>query len=181
MPDYERIYITGFMGSGKSTVTPRLARCLDYKHLDLDAEISKFLGMSIPAIFDVLGEDRFRETESSILRDSRSLQQHVISLGGGSVTREENLKFCLDNGLLVYLRASARFLSQRLSRSIRNRPMLFGADGTMLEGAELEERVEHLLSTRSGSYEQAHIVVHVDDKSPSEITEAVCSAVRKQQ
>jgi len=165
------------MGSGKSTVTPRLARGLGYDSMDLDAEISRFLGMSIPAIFDVLGESEFRSTESSKLRETAALSNVVVSLGGGSVNAEENLRFCIENGYLVYLRASVSFLSDRLSVSLRNRPKLFSADGEMLEGDALEARVDELLATRVNHYESAHLIVDIDDKTPPEIVRAIQQSI----
>jgi len=146
--------------------------------MDLDAEISRFLGMSIPAIFDVLGESEFRATESAKLTETANAEKMVISLGGGSINREENLAFCLENGYLVYLRASVSFLADRLSVSLRNRPKLFSADGEMLEGAALEARVEALLTERVARYERAHLIVDIDDRAPSEIARFIEQSIR---
>ncbi len=178
MSRYERIFLTGFMGSGKSTVTPRLARCLGYESVDLDTLISRYLGMSIPGVFDVLGASTFRKTETELLLGTGSRSNVVISLGGGSVVSDENLRFCLENGFLVYLKASDSFLADRLSGSLRNRPMLFGDDGTMLDGEALRTRVAALLSERASSYERAHMTVDVDDLSLGTIAKQICTAIK---
>lgn len=180
MSRYERIFLTGFMGSGKSTVTPRLARCLGYESVDLDNLISRYLGMSIPAVFDVLGASTFRKRETDMLFGTSSRSNVVISLGGGSVVSDSNLRFCLENGFLVYLKASDSFLADRLSVSLKNRPMLFGEDGAMLEGEALRMRVASLVSERASNYERAHLTVDVDDLSLDSITKQICAEIKTQ-
>jgi len=165
------------MGSGKSTVTPRLARCLGFESLDLDEEISSWLGMSIPAIFDVLGEDRFREEEKRQLLKTINKRQLVVSLGGGTIADADNVATCKQNGVLVYLRGSAEFLAHRLESSRQNRPLLHGPNGEALTGAGLLERVRSLLESRSSSYESAHVTVDIDDKNPTAVARAVVEAL----
>jgi len=139
-----RIYLTGFMGSGKSTVAPRVARRLGYAVVDLDDRIAEHLGMSIPAIFDVLGEQAFREAEGRLLRDVSDGVGVVVSLGGGSLHTANNLEFCLERGLLVWLRASPRFLESRLEQAQRSRPLLQDENGRQLTGNSLRERIAGL-------------------------------------
>jgi shikimate kinase len=134
--------------------------------------------MSIPGVFDVLGASTFRKTETELLLGTGSRSNVVISLGGGSVVSDENLRFCLENGFLVYLKASDSFLADRLSGSLRNRPMLFGDDGTMLDGEALRTRVAALLSERASSYERAHMTVDVDDLSLGTIAKQICTAIK---
>ena len=139
--NFDRIYLTGFMGSGKSSVAPRLARGLGYTALDLDDAVVRTTGLSIPALFDLYGEDRFRMEEREALLATGGQTGLVVSLGGGVIAREDNLDWLLANGTLVYLRGTAAFLASRLAQSRRNRPLLFDEQGEQLEDAALRDRV----------------------------------------
>lgn len=165
--------MTGFMGSGKSTVAPRLARGLGYEAIDLDDEITRRTGMSIPAIFELYGETRFRKEESEMLRQTGERSNIVVSLGGGAVLNPDNLAWCRQNGTLIYLCASAAFLASRLAVSKRERPLLFDDLGQPLSMDALKKRVSGLLDERRAVYEQAHITVVVDAVSVSNIIKAI--------
>ena len=173
MPDFDRIYLTGFMGSGKSTVTPRLARCLGYARVDLDDAVTSWLGMSVSAIFAVLGEAQFREAEKTMLHKHSNRSRIVVSLGGGTIMQEGNLLHCKEHGVIVYLRATPEFLAKRLSRSRQPRPLLFDAKGAMLKGDLLLARIEALLSERQNVYEKAHLVVDIDGKRPDDVVSEI--------
>ena len=163
MPPVQRIYIAGFMGVGKSTVSPRVAKKLGFDVMDLDAEIVRHLGLSIPGIFEVMGEEIFRETEYELLSTASEATGLVVSLGGGAICREKTLQLCLDTGLLIYLKSSARALAHRLARSRQARPLLFDERGTMLKGEKLVARIDELLAVREPFYNRAHITITVDE------------------
>jgi len=170
--------MTGFMGVGKSSVTPRVAKRLGFPSVDLDEEIVQHLGMSVPGIFEVLGESVFRETEWDLLQTFVKKDSIVLSLGGGALVKPEALQLCLETGFLIYLKASPVALAKRLARSRHTRPKLFNLDGSMLKGEALEERVRQLLGEREGVYEQAQIIIPVDGLSTSQITDKVLLAIR---
>ena len=113
-----------------------------------------------------------------MLLGTSSRSNVVISLGGGSVVSDSNLRFCLENGFLVYLKATDSFLADRLSVSLKNRPMLFGEDGTMIEGEALRMRVASLVSERASNYERAHMTVEVDDLSLDSIAKQICTEIK---
>ena len=171
--NFDRIYLTGFMGSGKSTVAPKLARGLGYKATDLDDEIVQRTGLSIPALFDLYGQERFREEEQQSLHETADHGQRVISLGGGALTFGSNLSWCKEHGIVVYLRGSAAFLASRLQQSRRQRPLLFDEAGNPLKREALLERVSSLLNQREPIYAQAHIVVEIDAKDVREVVEEI--------
>ena len=162
--NFDRIYLTGFMGSGKSSVAPRLARGLGYTSLDLDEAVVQATGLSIPALFDLYGEERFRQEEREALWATGGQTGLVVSLGGGVIAREDNLDWLLGHGTLVYLRGTPQFLASRLAQSRRNRPMLFDEHGEQLEDAALRTRVEQLLAQRAARYERAHFTVDIDGR-----------------
>jgi shikimate kinase len=170
---HRRIYLTGFMGSGKSTIGPRVARLLGFDSMDLDDEISRDLGMSLPAIFDVLGEEAFRRAESEHLRSAGGSIGVVVSLGGGTLVRPENLEFCLETGCLVALDVDTDTLVKRLAGSPNPRPLLQDESGHRLRGEALRSRIEGLLEERRSTYERAHLVLRVGDESADDVARRV--------
>lgn len=169
----DRIYLTGFMGSGKSTVAPRLARGLGYEEVDLDVEIVRSTGLSIPAIFELYGEDRFRQEEHDMLRRTSERTGIVVSLGGGTIIDQDNLAWCREHGTLVYLQGSAAFLASRLAVSRRERPLLYDSEGEQLPMVALRERVADLLAQRAPIYEQADVVVGIDAVSVGKVVASI--------
>lgn len=171
--------MTGFMGSGKSTVAPRLARGLGYDVLDLDTEIIRHTGLSIPAVFELYGEERFRDEERSMLYRLAERSNIVVALGGGTIMDPSNLAWCKRMGTLIYLRGSAAFLASRLAQSKQDRPLLYGAEGGMLPPDALAERVSSLLASRSAIYEQADLTVDIDAASVSKVVAVIRSALSR--
>ena len=157
-----RIYLTGFMGSGKSTLGPCLADRLGYGFVDLDRDIERAVGGTVQTIFANQGEEAFRRLETEQLRTASYADRIVIALGGGAVTREDNLRFTKTQGCLIYLRMTPRHLADRLEKSAVSRPMLH-EEGHPLSGASLRERIAALLAQRESFYEQADIVLDVGE------------------
>lgn len=157
------IFLTGFMGSGKSTVGPILANTIGFRFIDLDTLIEQHQSMRINDIFAQFGEPKFRELERSTLRDV--LQQHstIISLGGGTVTNDETLALVKQHGVLVYLKSDVEHIFQRL-RTKSDRPMLRDSNGNLLDGDGLRAKIQSLLTAREQFYLQADIIISTDDK-----------------
>jgi shikimate kinase len=117
------IFLVGLMGAGKTSVGKLLAKRFNKAFYDCDQEIERRTGVKIPVIFDIEGEDGFRDRESAVLADLANLQDIVLATGGGAVVRDENRKMLKKNGTVIYLRASLDDLWQR-TRHDRNRPLL---------------------------------------------------------
>lgn len=98
-----RIYLTGFMGAGKSTVGQRLAARLGCPFIDLDETIERQAGMRVREIFEMYGEPVFRRMEREALEATLALPDAVIATGGGTVTFEANDRLIRENGLAVWL------------------------------------------------------------------------------
>lgn len=173
-----RIYLTGFMGSGKSTVGPRVAEKLGYRFVDLDEVIEARAGKSIPAIFQKEGEARFRSMEAAVLRETDDQEDLVVALGGGALAREENLHWALQHGAVVYLRVSPQELLRRLKADAVERPLLQDETGTRLPDARLQSRIATLLAQREPFYRRAHVVVETDGQAVDETVAALLDAVR---
>ena len=121
-----RLIIIGSMASGKSTVGKKLSKRLGLDFFDIDNEIEKKAGAKIAWIFDVEGEEKFRDREYEAFGNLTTNENCVISTGGGIVLREENRKL-LDQGTVIYLEIS---IQTQLERTIddKDRPLLYGAD-----------------------------------------------------
>ena len=98
-----RVYLTGFMGSGKTTVGRRLAAHLGVPFVDLDEAIEQWAGATVRDIFATQGEAAFRKLEAEALRDTARLPDVVVATGGGTMVSEPNARWIGTNGLSVWL------------------------------------------------------------------------------
>jgi shikimate kinase len=152
------IYLTGFMGSGKSTIAPILANTIGYSHIDIDGEIEKTSGKKILEIFSDSGERYFRDLELKLLTAISKSDECVVSLGGGTISNNANLAVVKSTGVLVYLKADIDQIVKRL-RYKTNRPMITTPEGTTLPEDGLRDRVQTMLAQREPYYNQADIIV----------------------
>ena len=170
----ELLFLTGFMGSGKSTVGPALAETLGYGFVDVDELIENYEGRSINEIFALKGEKYFRTIERKILIDTvLKLSKFVVSLGGGTVTYEDNLILVKKAGILVYLKAEPETIFERV-RFKTDRPLLLDpATGKNLPNELLLKRIETILKLREPFYSQSDIIVSTDNKPVGKIVEEI--------
>lgn len=157
-----RIFLTGFMGSGKSTVGPILANSIGYDYIDTDKAIEDREGKTVREIFEEQGEEMFRSIEEALIISLCEQENIVVSLGGGSLVGEQNLTTVLRNSILIYLRADPGHLAQRLARKT-NRPLLRDGNGDILSGAELTLHIQDLYRTRETAYRRADFTFETTD------------------
>ena len=154
----KRVVLVGPMGAGKSTIGRMLAKELGYRFLDSDRIIEERCGANIPWIFDVEGEEGFRERETSMLRELSEQAGTVLATGGGAVMRRENHALLKREAVVVYLRTSIEQQVER-TRKDRNRPLLQNDDP--------EAVLRKLFALRDPIYtELADVVMQTDRKSP---------------
>lgn len=167
-----RIYLTGFMASGKSTVGPRVAARLGLTFLDLDRLITAQDGRSIPDIFAEDGEAQFRALEREALHRTAETDDQVVALGGGALVDADNRAFAKEHGRVVYLRVDAETVLERVGGEADQRPLLQGEEGAPLSPPEMRARIEQMLDDREPTYRDAHATV--DATQPvDEVVEAV--------
>ncbi len=174
-----RIYLTGFMGSGKSTLGPMVANVVGYDFMDLDAIIEAMARKPIPQIFADDGEVAFRALEAQALRLTTTYERMVVSLGGGALTFEANLQCALAYGTVIYLRVPLDMLVQRLYHSPNQRPLLRDADGHRLSKDALREKVAAMMDRRAHFYERAHLVIDVGPQRVGVAVDEVVRALRR--
>ncbi|HXA48346.1 MAG TPA: shikimate kinase AroK, partial [Burkholderiaceae bacterium] len=145
------IFLVGLMGAGKTTVGRALAKKLNLRFIDSDHEIEARTGASIPLIFEIEGEESFRQREAEVIADLTTQQGIVLATGGGAILRKENREALKAHGTVIYLRTSVNHILQRTSRD-KNRPLLQTADP--------RKRLEQLTSEREPLYcEVADLIV----------------------
>jgi shikimate kinase len=158
-----KIFLVGFMGSGKSAIGRRLSYFLKMPYYDMDREIVRQQGMSIPEIFEKHGEAYFRQLETEFLDNFRS-EACIIATGGGVAMKEENRKLMRKNGLVFFLDATFEDIYVRI-RNDKNRPIVQQTS---------KEELEKLFTARRKFYrESAHIQVLTEGRSLRNIVEYI--------
>lgn len=171
-PPLQNIVLIGFMGSGKSTIGRDLAHTLSYAQIDTDALIEQRAGKSIPQIFADDGESAFRDLESAVLHTiaDDQLQGHIISTGGGIITRPGNRDLLRQLGYVVWLVVSPEEIHRRTSRN-KSRPLL--------NTENPEDTIRTLLAERTPAYhETAHLSIETDNLTFPEVTAGIVDSAR---
>ncbi|GGC91446.1 shikimate kinase AroK [Halopseudomonas salina] len=159
------VFLVGPMGAGKSTIGRLLAKELKYPFKDSDREIEARTGADIPWIFDVEGEEGFRQREEAMIAELVLESGIVLATGGGVVMREANRQALAANGLVVYLRTSVDQQLQRTSKD-RQRPLLLNADP--------ERVLRDLMAKRDPLYREiADIIIDTDQRGPKVVVNTV--------
>lgn len=147
----ENVFLVGPMGAGKTTVGRCLAKILDREFVDLDAEIEARCGANIRWIFDVEGEQGFRERETALLREITDRAGLVVATGGGIVLRSENRELLRKSGQVIYLAVPPRELYER-TRNDLHRPLL--------QVPNRREVIERLVGERDPLYREVATAVY---------------------
>jgi shikimate kinase len=145
------------MGSGKSTHGRKLAKALKAEFIDLDIYIAKKLDKTISEIFEEKGEQFFRDQETEAIKELMEEKKKpcIISLGGGAVCFNDNMKLVKKNGLVIYLQTPENALRERLLRSRNKRPLLRDKGPE-----EVLSFIKTKIKERSVFYDQAHIKIN---------------------
>ena len=164
----DNIILTGFMGSGKTTVGKLLSERYGYTFIDTDQYIEEKCGCTIAELFSKKGESYFRQLETDILKElNASLTHAVLSTGGGLPLREENAAELATLGTVIYLQITPEEVMSRLSGD-NTRPLLSGDDP--------EQKVRDLLTYRTPLYERAaDLTIPVTKLTPEYIVEEIIS------
>jgi len=167
----QNVFLVGPMGAGKSTIGRQLARRLDAEFLDSDQAIEARTGVDIPRIFDIEGEEGFRQREQQIIDELTQRRGIVLATGGGVVLDPDNRAHLRGRCLVIYLRASAEQLFNRTERD-NQRPLLQG-------GGERLSRIRELLDEREPLYrEVAHLIIDTDGLTVRRTVNNICKRLQ---
>lgn len=157
------MYVTGFMGVGKSAVAKHLGAILAMEDVDMDKIIADRQGMSISDIFSVHGEEYFRDQETKLLLELKQAGNMIVSCGGGAVLREENVCHMKSGGLVILLTARPETVYKRVR---------YSTDRPVLEAKNRLEFIAGLMEKRKNIYETAaDLTVQTDDKTIVQVCE----------
>lgn len=160
-----RVYLVGFMASGKTTVGRRVAERLGVPFVDLDTEIERTSGKTIRALFEAEGEAAFREREAAFLRATEALPDAIVATGGGCYVRDDNRAWIARRGVAVLLDVSLPVLLARLAGKL-DRPLFAGS-----------EQAAALWAERTPFYRMGSLPVNLQDASIEESADRVLTAL----
>ena len=158
------LVLVGLMGAGKSKIGRQISIDFDIEFIDTDAEIEKVAGMSIAAIFDLYGEEKFREIEAREISALLKGTPAVISTGGGAYMQEKTRAIINQSALSIWLKASPETLAGRISNT-DSRPLLRGKDPVKV--------LQQLAKERYPLYQEAELVIDTDGLSLQKAIEKV--------
>ena len=167
-----RIILTGFSGTGKSAVSPILARRLGWELVDTDRLVEDRAGKSILQIFGDEGQEYFRELESEALKEACADERVIISTGGGAVLRPENRWTMAEAGFVVCLEALPETIYERLVARGEEAPL----DRPLLASDDPLERIRDLKAARQHLYALCDWAVHTDGLTPEQVADEVVRA-----
>ena len=164
-----RLIIIGSMASGKSTVGRKLSKKLGLDFFDIDNEIENKAGAKISWIFDVEGEEKFRDREYEAFSNLTNYENCVISTGGGIVLREENREL-LNKATVIYLEIS---IQTQLERTIndQNRPLLYGVNK--------EKTLRKIAEIRNPIYEACSDITIKETNDPNVTADLIVLELKK--
>lgn len=166
------VILTGFMGTGKTSLGKLLATRLGRPFVDIDKKIEDATQLSIPKIFEQFGEEYFRDLERVAVKELCEKRGLVIATGGGTIKDEENLRLLKDSGILICLTTTPEEILNRTARR-GERPVLDGG------GSERLATIKRLLAERKKFYDRADYQVDTTEWSPIQIIDVICKYLRQ--
>ena len=150
-----KVFLVGYMASGKSNLGRKLAHIMKLNFIDLDQFIEKKTNKTIPYIFRTEGEDAFREMEMESLKEITTTQDNfILATGGGTPLFYQNMDYMNKQGKTVYLKVENKVLVERLKNAKKNRPIL-----TEVPNSELPDFVKKEIKEREKYYNQAKVII----------------------
>lgn len=167
--EMKKVYLIGYMGSGKSAIGRRLSYIVKMPFYDMDQEIVKKVGMSIADIFEVYGEEHFRDMETEFLQTFRD-ESCIIATGGGVPVRKVNRDIMRSTGLVFFLNAPFQNIWHRIAK-LNKRPIVQRSTRAGLEKLYAERKPAYLNA--------AHFKVETKNRSLREITDYIAFQINR--
>ncbi len=159
-----KIFLVGFMGSGKTTWAKIIAGKLEIPFFDLDDLIEKRANLKINDIFDRKGEKYFRKLEAVCLRELHVMDSFILACGGGTPCFHDNMMVMNSLGITVWLNTPKEIMATRLLEEAGHRPLING-----LSPERLQEFIEDKLEERLQFYNQARIIIDPTVSTPDDL------------
>lgn len=159
-----RIFLIGFMGSGKTTWGKLIAEKMNLRFYDLDDLSEKRANLKINDIFERKGESFFRKIEAVCLRELHEEDNYVLACGGGTPCFFDNMVLMNSMGVTIWMNTPRQVMATRLLEEASNRPLIRG-----MSPAKLQEFIDDMLEERLQYYSQAQIVVDPTVTTPEEL------------
>lgn len=164
------LFLIGSMGSGKTTIGKYLAQELNRPFFDTDEEIERRSGVEIGWIFDVEGEEKFREREKQMIEELTLLPSIILATGGGAVLRLENRKNLSSRGTVIYLQTNVESIIQRTMKD-KKRPLIRDVNTRT-------EKLTQLLNERTRLYlDIADFIISTDERSAKMVGDEILSTL----
>lgn len=170
MKRYKHLYLTGLMGSGKTTVGELAARKYGRKFIDLDQLIEYGTQTKITDIFEKYGENTFRNIETKVLENLPEDEYLIVATGGGTIIREENREIMKDKGAIVWIDVPIPQLAKRLKGDTQ-RPLLMNTDVT--------KKLEQIMEERGDFYKDCTIHVDAENLTPLQVVLELHKVLKK--
>ena len=161
-----RIFLVGFMGSGKTTWGKMMAEKMGLRFFDLDELIENRANLKINDIFDIKGEEYFRKLEAVCLRELHDQEDFIVACGGGTPCYYDNMMIMNSLGVSIWLNTPAQVMATRLLQEAGHRPLI-----RSLSPAKLQEFIDDKLEERLQFYNQAKMTIDPTEISPDELIE----------
>lgn len=162
------VFLVGYMGAGKTTLGRLAAQSLKAKFIDLDDLIEEKSGLAVPVIFELYGEEHFRQLENDALRSLKGKQDFVVATGGGCATHSDNMEWMNQHGTTIYLRSHPGKIFHRIAPEKQKRPLIAG-----MEDVDIMEFILESIKKRLPYYTQSQITVNADNEKEQVLSELV--------
>lgn len=157
------------MGSGKSTVGNILSKKIGFLFVDIDEIIEWIEEKTIKEIFEICGEEYFRDIETRVIKNIYGNQGCVFACGGGAIKRGENINIIKKNSFVVYLYVSPLKAYKRLERE-KDRPLL--------QVNDKKKAIEKIIKERENLYKNcADLIINTDNRDPDQVADEIIKAL----
>jgi shikimate kinase len=163
-----RIYLVGYMGSGKTKTAEALSKIFNFKTVDTDNLVVEKTGKTISTVFEIEGQEFFRDIERDVLRSTAKNDNIIVSTGGGTPCYFDNMNWMNEHGITIYLEANSGLLFHRLATSKSGRPLI-----EKLDDVELMEQITGHLAVRVPVYREAKIIVNAINLDVKKLAEKI--------
>ncbi len=170
-----KIFLVGFMASGKSRIGRMLANKLQYNLIDVDHYLEAKAEATIPQIFETKGEAYFRQLEQTCLHELLEVENTVISTGGGMACHFDNIEQMNQNGLTIFLHVPPPVIVSRLLNAKNVRPLVRQLEGNR---EALLDFVEKKLEERLPYYTQAEWTIDCKVLTPTKVVRLILEKMR---